>query len=116
MLEHTDDIVSGIKLIMKYLDLKKCYIGIENNKPDAIAKMRDAVKDIPGAEVTELRSTYPQGAERVLIHETAGKTLNAGELPTFKCNYYTQDRRILQNRYAYDQQNCNCCGRCHHKA
>ena len=81
MLEHTDDIVSGIKLIMKYLDLKKCYIGIENNKPDAIAKMRDAVKDIPGAEVTELRSTYPQGAERVLIHETAGKTLNAGELP-----------------------------------
>lgn len=81
MLEHTDNIVSGIKLIMKYLDLKKCYIGIENNKPDAIAKMRDAVKDIPGAEVTELRSTYPQGAERVLIHETAGKTLNAGELP-----------------------------------
>ena len=81
MLECTDDIVSGIKLIMKYLDLKKCYIGIENNKPDAIAKVSEAVKDIPGVEVTILRSTYPQGAERVLIHETAGKTLNAGELP-----------------------------------
>lgn len=81
MLECTDDIVSGIKLIMKYLELTKCYIGIENNKPDAIAKIRDAISDIPGAEVTELRSSYPQGAERVLIHETAGKTLNAGELP-----------------------------------
>jgi electron transport complex protein RnfC len=82
MLERTDDIVLGIQLIMKFLDLKKCYIGIENNKPDAIAKMRDAISGISGAEVTELRSTYPQGAERVLIHETAGKTLNAGELPS----------------------------------
>lgn len=81
MLECTDDIVSGISLIMKFLELKKCYIGIENNKPDAIAKMREAVSGIEGAEVTELRSTYPQGAERVLIHETAGKTLKAGELP-----------------------------------
>ncbi len=81
MLECTDDIVSGIRLIMKHLDLKKCYIGIENNKPDAVAKLRDAVRDIDGASVVELRSTYPQGAERVLINETAGKTLNAGELP-----------------------------------
>lgn len=81
MLECTEDIVSGIRLIMKYLELKKCYVGIENNKPDAIEKMKEALRDVPGAEVTELRSTYPQGAERVLIHETAGKTLNAGELP-----------------------------------
>lgn len=81
MLECTEDIVSGIELIMKHLSLKKCYIGIENNKPDAIEKMINAITGIPGAEVTELRSTYPQGAERVLIYETAGKTLNAGELP-----------------------------------
>ena len=81
MLEHTENIASGIRLVMKYLDLKKCYVGIENNKPDAIEKMREALKDIKGAEVTELRSTYPQGAERVLIHETAGKTLKAGQLP-----------------------------------
>lgn len=81
MLERTDDIVSGIKLIMKYLDISTCYIGIENNKPDAILKIKKAVADLPGVKVTELRSTYPQGAERVLIHETAGKTLHAGELP-----------------------------------
>ncbi len=81
MLEHTDDIISGIRLTMKYLGLTKCYVGIENNKPDAIAKMREALKDISQAEVVELRSTYPQGAERVLIHETAGKTLKAGQLP-----------------------------------
>ena len=63
MLEHTDDIISGIRLTMKYLGLTKCYVGIENNKPDAIAKMREALKDISQAEVVELRSTYPQGAE-----------------------------------------------------
>ena len=81
MLEHTDDIISGIRLTMKYLGLSKCYVGIENNKPDAIEKIRNGLKEIKGAEVVELRSTYPQGAERVLIHETAGKTLKAGQLP-----------------------------------
>ncbi len=81
MLEHTEDIISGIKLVMKYLGLTKCYVGIENNKPDAIAKIREALKDVEGAEVTELRSTYPQGAERVLVHETTGKNLKAGQLP-----------------------------------
>ncbi len=81
MLECTDDIISGIRLTMQFLKLEKCYIGIENNKPDAIAKMKDAVREIDGVSVVELRSTYPQGAERVLIHETVGKTLNAGELP-----------------------------------
>ncbi len=81
MLEHTEDIISGISLIMKYLKLSKCYVGIENNKPDAIKKLGEALKSVEGAEVKVLRSTYPQGAERVLIHETAGKNLKAGQLP-----------------------------------
>ena len=46
MLECTDDIISGIRLTMQFLKLEKCYIGIENNKPDAIAKMKDAVREI----------------------------------------------------------------------
>lgn len=81
MLERTDDIIYGLQLIIKYLGISHVYIGIENNKADAIAKIREAAKDIPEIEVKELRSTYPQGAERVLIWETAGKTLNAGQLP-----------------------------------
>lgn len=81
MLERTDDIVYGIQLIMKYLDLKHCYIGIENNKPDAIAKMQEAVRELDGVEVSVLKSSYPQGAERVLVCTVTGKTLNAGELP-----------------------------------
>ncbi|MCR4600958.1 MAG: electron transport complex subunit RsxC [Clostridia bacterium] len=83
MLEHADDIVSGIKLIMHFLNLSHCYIGIENNKPDAIARLRDEISSsgLANTEVKELRSTYPQGAERVIVHEVAGKTLNAGELP-----------------------------------
>ncbi|MDD6254833.1 MAG: electron transport complex subunit RsxC [Eubacteriales bacterium] len=81
MLERTDDIVNGIKLIIRYLGISHMYIAIENNKPDAIAKIREAVSGIPECQVHELKSTYPQGAERVLIHEVTGKTLNAGELP-----------------------------------
>ncbi len=81
MLEHTDDIVSGITLTLRYLKLSRCIIGVENNKADAIAKLREATADIPEITVKELRSTYPQGAERVLVYETTGKTLNAGELP-----------------------------------
>ena len=67
---------------MKYLGLTKCYVGIENNKPDAIAKMREALKDISQAEVVELRSTYPQGAEQSpRSTKRPGKTLKAGQLP-----------------------------------
>lgn len=81
MVEHTDDIVSGIKLIIKYLGISQFYVAIEGNKPDAIAALSQATADIPQVTVKELRSTYPQGAERVLVHEVTGKTLNAGALP-----------------------------------
>ena len=81
MVEHTDDIISGIKLIIKYLDISHFFVAIEGNKPDAIAAIREAAADIPQVTVKELRSTYPQGAERVLVHEVTGKTLNAGALP-----------------------------------
>ena len=81
MIECTDDIVSGIKLVMKYLGLTKCYVGIENNKPDGIATISEALKDVPGASVVELQSSYPQGAERVLLYETTGNLIPAGVLP-----------------------------------
>ena len=53
LIEDTHFILGGIKAVMKYLDIKKCIIGIEGNKPQAIAKMKDAI-DMPGVEVKEL--------------------------------------------------------------
>lgn len=81
MIEDTENIVYGIRIIMKYLDLKKCFIGIEKNKPLAIKKLKYATKNMEGVEVVVLPSTYPQGAERVLIHQTTGKELPMGKLP-----------------------------------
>lgn len=81
MVEDTENIVYGIRIIMKYLELSKCFIGIEKNKPLAIKKLKYATKNMDGVEVVVLPSTYPQGAERVLIHQTTGKDLPMGKLP-----------------------------------
>ncbi|MDD6311495.1 MAG: electron transport complex subunit RsxC [Firmicutes bacterium] len=84
MLENTDSILDGIEAIMKYLELSKAHIGVEENKPDAIEALNAEIKARGKADcifVNVLRSTYPQGAERVMVYEITGKTLNAGELP-----------------------------------
>lgn len=81
MLENTELFVSGLKSTMKYLKLKHGIIGIESNKPKAIQKLREMLKDTPEIEVVELRAVYPQGAERVLIYETTGKEIPLGKLP-----------------------------------
>ena len=82
MLEDTDDIVEGIKLVKKYMNLSTVIIGIEDNKPQAIAKLRAAVADIEGASVKALKAQYPQGGEKVLIYECTGKIVPEGKLPS----------------------------------
>ena len=84
MLENTEDILDGMMDIMKYLELQKGYIGVEENKPDAIEALNKAIaargkSDVIKVEV--LRARYPQGAERVMVYEVTGKTLDAGMLP-----------------------------------
>ncbi len=83
MVEDTEDIIDGMMLTMKYLELDEAYIGIEDNKPDAIAALEEMVrkKGNPNIKVVPLRSRYPQGAERVMVYEVTGKTLDAGVLP-----------------------------------
>ena len=84
MLEDTEYIIKGIRATMKYLNIKKTYIGVEENKPDAISRLKEAIAEnglSDSVEVEVLKARYPQGAERVLVYETTGKTLNAGVLP-----------------------------------
>lgn len=81
MMGDTESIADGIHIIMENLGLTKCFIGIEKNKPLAIIKMRNAIQGMSGVTVVPLDSTYPQGAERVMIYETTGKTLPPGKLP-----------------------------------
>ncbi len=61
MLAHSREIVSGIKLLMRAAGVNRAIVGIENNKPDAIAAMRDAARDVDGVEVAALKVKYPQG-------------------------------------------------------
>lgn len=83
MLEDAQDIIDGMKLVMNYLGLKEGYIGIEENKPDAIALLDRmfAEQGLTNMHTFKLQARYPKGAERVLVYEITGKTMNAGVLP-----------------------------------
>lgn len=81
IIEDAEAVLDGIQHIMQYLGLTRCYIGIEDNKPKAIEKLRGMIKSIPGVGVVSLKSKYPQGAEKVLIYETTGRVVKEGKLP-----------------------------------
>lgn len=76
MLERPKEIIEGLKLLMKALGVSKGLVGIENNKPDAVAKMKEAALGASGIEVCALEVKYPQGAEKMLI-----KALTDREVP-----------------------------------
>lgn len=78
MLEKADEILVGITLIMKSVGVERAYIGIENNKPDAIKLMQEkAGKYHPGIEVVPLKVRYPQGGEKQLIDAVIGRQVPA---------------------------------------
>ena len=83
MLEDAEDLIAGCQLLMKHIGLDEGYIGIEENKPDAIEHLDKliAAKGISNLKTFKLQARYPKGAERVLIYEITGKTMNAGVLP-----------------------------------
>ena len=83
MLEDAEDLISGCQLVMKYIGLDEGYIGIEENKMDAIQHIDKllAEKGITNIKTFKLQARYPKGAERVLVYEITGKTMNAGVLP-----------------------------------
>lgn len=67
MLERPREIIEGLKILMKALGVKKGLVGIENNKPDAVASMKEAAAGAEDIEVYALEVKYPQGAEKMLI-------------------------------------------------
>ena len=81
MMECPDDVVAGIEAVMRWLDLPRCVIAIESNKPDAIALMKEKTAHLSKVSVQALPSTYPQGAEKVIIYSVTGRELPRGALP-----------------------------------
>ena len=81
MLERADEMVVGIRLLMKALGVERAMIGIENNKPDAIEHLKGIVKDIEGIDVYPLKVKYPQGGEKQLIKALLNREVPPGGLP-----------------------------------
>jgi electron transport complex protein RnfC len=82
MLERAEDILKGLKLIMKILGAANGYIGIEANKPDVIALMEDLTRNEPSLGVVGLKLRYPQGAEKQLIYAATRRSVpSRGGLP-----------------------------------
>ncbi len=81
MLERTEAVIGGLNLIMKALGVKKGAAGIEDNKPKAIEKMTKMAENYPEIDVYQLKTKYPQGAEKMLIKAILGREVPPGKLP-----------------------------------
>lgn len=81
LLEEGDKVVLGLKIALKLFDHAKGIIAIEDNKPEAIRKIKELVANEPDIEVKELKTKYPQGGERSLIYATTKREINSSMLP-----------------------------------
>ena len=81
MLERAEELVQGLRVVVSLFDKAKGVIAIEDNKPEAIAKMQYLTQDDPKLEVKVLKTKYPQGAERQVIYVVTGRKINSKKLP-----------------------------------
>lgn len=81
MLERAEHLVTGLKVMLSLFENAKGVIAIEDNKPEAIAKLQYLTDEDPNLEVKVLKTKYPQGAERQIIYMTTGRKINSKMLP-----------------------------------
>lgn len=82
MIEAPEDVLGGVKLVMKQLGIPKAKIAIESNKPEAIRLLTEMTSGDAAIEIITLPSSYPQGAEKVIIYNTTGRIVTEGSLPS----------------------------------
>lgn len=111
MLEHADEILEGVELIMKAVDCSKGYIGIENNKPDAIELMTQKATSHPNIKIVPLKVKYPQGGEKQLIEAVTGREvppppaipINVGAVVQNVGTAYAIYQAVMKNRPLIDR-------------
>ena len=81
MLERGEELMIGTQLLMKAVRCENAYIGIEQNKPDAIEYLTKLSANYPGIKVVPLKLKYPQGSEKHLIAAITGRQVPSGRLP-----------------------------------
>lgn len=81
MLEKPEQLIMGLKVLLRLFDNAKGIIAIEDNKPEAISKLSYLTQDDPMISVKALKTKYPQGAERQVIYVTTGRKIYSKMLP-----------------------------------
>jgi Na+-translocating ferredoxin:NAD+ oxidoreductase subunit C len=81
MLEKAEEMLVGIQIQMRALNVERAIIGIENNKPDAIEHLRKLLPEYPGIIIEPLKVKYPQGGEKQLIKALVNREVPSGKLP-----------------------------------
>lgn len=81
MVEKGREVLAGVEVLMTALGVSKAYIGIENNKKDAISHLSSLAKEFENIEVVPLKVKYPQGGEKQLIKAVINREVPSGGLP-----------------------------------
>jgi electron transport complex protein RnfC len=81
MVEQPREVVHGARIVRKAVGAARAILAVEDNKPDAIAALRQAAAGIPGVSVQAVAARYPQGAEKILIEVVLGRQVPSGGLP-----------------------------------
>lgn len=81
MMEKGKEIMTGVEILMKAINVTKAVIGIENNKPDAIKYFQELAKEYKGIQIMPLKVQYPQGGEKQLIDAVMRRQVKSGALP-----------------------------------
>ena len=81
MAEYPARVLSGVRVMMHAMGINRCVVGVERNKPDAIAALRQALPTDLDITILPLTVKYPQGAEKMLIQAVTGIEVPSGQLP-----------------------------------
>ncbi len=81
MIEHPDEILKGLEIFQKILNIKRAYIAIESNKPEAITILRKKCSSYKNIQILVMKVKYPQGAEKQLIYAITKRAVPTGGLP-----------------------------------
>lgn len=104
MVENTNDIISGIALVLKFMPFERAVIVVEDNKPKAISMLKKAAEKSEIADkisVMPTKAMYPRGAEKVTVYAATGRIIKSGELPAdVGCVVMNVTSIATLNRYA----------------
>ena len=81
MMENTEDVAKGVRLLIDIMKLERAIICIEGNKPKAISLLTETFANDEKISVLKLKTSYPQGAEKILVQAATGRRIPPGKLP-----------------------------------